>query len=354
MNQVCTTCERFSADGNLWCERATCPIDELHPIFSYGEQFGEFKIIRLVRLLPTTMLYEANHQGENVLLKIAHFGQEDYVKREAGLSAKLAGRDAGFLQLRPAYKVSTTTAHPYGKAVFDRRTYYYAVYNHIQGEFLEDMLIKNPMPWYRDAAWIVIQTARLIAILHEQGRVIQGVPLRPLLLIRFDHNQIPRPTVVDFGKMLEINSRIEPLIEIPKTYPPELREKASKATPATDVYSLAYLLSEMLAGRNQQDMTNSSSDSNRTLIDMFDRADLPQNTQVRTIMQQALARDPNQRQQSIAEFAVQIVSIFGKPPSYVRPGLLNRTKLKADWGTITFGSMFAFLLIIIMILAVSR
>lgn len=354
MNRVCTVCERYSADGNLWCERRNCPVDELRPIFEYGEQFGEFKIIRLVRLLPTAMLYEAEQQGEPVLIKIAHQGLDDFIKLEAALALKIDSQAAGFLHLRTAYKASTVATHPYGKAVFDRRAYYYTVYDHIQGEFLEDMLLKNPMPWYRDAAWIVIQVARSLSELHQHANIAHAAPLRSALLIKFDHNAIPRPTLVDFGWLMTIGSQERPRIVLASSLPPEFHIPNTKVSAAADVYSLARLLSEMLSGYKKSESGTNLNDRDASLVDVLGRADLPQSDQVGAILKQALAADPRQRHQSIPEFATQIISIFGKPPPYTRPTLFNALTKKADWGVVAFGGMLSFLLFIIFILAVNR
>jgi serine/threonine protein kinase len=353
MNRACTVCERFSADGNLWCERLGCPVDELQPVLDYGEQFGEFKIIRLVRLLGASMLYEAEQQGDPVLLKIAHQGKGEFLKQEAALALKLVDQETGLIHLRPAYKASTTQAHPYGKAVLDRKTHYYAVYEHLQGEFLEDYLLKNPMPWYRDAAWITIQAARILSELHQRGGVVHAAPLRSALLIRHDHQNLPRPTLVDCGWMLPINSEAPAGITPAAGLPPELTRAGGMVTPSADVYSLARLLSEMLSGRGKAE-AGSSPDRNVSLADALGRTDLPQSGQVGAILRQAFAAEPRQRQQSVPEFAGQLVGIFGKPPPYTNPGLLNALLRKADWGTLAFAGMMAFLLFIILILALNR
>jgi len=354
MNRACAICERFSADGNLWCERPGCPVDELQPVLDYGDQFGEFKIIRLVRLLGASMLYEAEQQGEMVLLKIAHQGNGEMLKQEAALALKLADRQAEFLRLRPAYRASTLTAHPYGKAVLDRKMHYYAVYEHLQGEFLEDYLLKNPMPWYRDAAWITIQTARTLHELHQRGDVIHAAPLRSALLIRNDHQNLPRPTLVDCGWMLPMNAAVQPGSVSTDDLPPELNRVGSKATPSADVYSLARLLSEMLSGQGKADSNRKGGSRDASLADALGRADLPQSSQVGAILRQAFATEPNQRQQSVPEFAAQLVTIFGKPPTYRRPGPLNALRRKADLGTLAFGGLMALLLFIILILALNR
>lgn len=346
MNRVCTVCQRFSVDGNLWCERLACPMDELHPLLDYGEQFGEFKIARLVRILTTASLYEAEQQGVLVLLKIGHQGKDAFIKQEAGLALKLAGGEAGFLKLRPAYKASTITTHPYGKAVYDRRTYYYLVYEHLQGEFLEDMLLKNPMPWYRDAAWIAVQAGRSLAELNQRAGVVHAAPLRSALLIRVDHLNIPRPTLVDYGWMLTINQPVGEVRGGAEIVPPELRSGQGSVSASADVYSLARLLTDMLAGRGD------SAAADTSLADALGRADLPQSAQVGAVLRRAFSREPSQRQQTISEFAGQIIGIFGKPPPYSRPSLLNKLRRKADWGTLAFGGLMALLLFIIIILVV--
>ncbi|MBK8932986.1 MAG: hypothetical protein IPM76_11850 [Chloroflexi bacterium] len=102
MKQICIHCGRKSTGGSLWCQESYCSIDNMVTVFDYGETVGDLNIVKLLAVLRTSSIYEAERQGQKVLLKIAHAGFQERLKREACLFDAASGEQA----------VSPDAAHP--------------------------------------------------------------------------------------------------------------------------------------------------------------------------------------------------------------------------------------------------
>src|SRR6266496_4377176 len=76
MKKVCLFCERTSPDNNLFCQETDCPAEMSPYILDYGEWLGDIEIIRPITVLRSSALYEARHNKQKVLLKVAHPGPE--------------------------------------------------------------------------------------------------------------------------------------------------------------------------------------------------------------------------------------------------------------------------------------
>ena len=175
MKHICTRCERYSEDGNLWCQEIDCPAEEMPIVFGYGQILGDVKILRLLTVLRTATIYEAERSGRPLLLKVAHQGCEDQLRREADVLCALqkpTTRSAHplFPLLLPAFAKSSIQYHPYGKAQVHDHTIYYEVFEFIDGQTLRNLLNETPQPWYEHAAWLVITVADAITFLHRRAQ----------------------------------------------------------------------------------------------------------------------------------------------------------------------------------------
>src|SRR5712664_3224449 len=161
MKRVCTHCERLSTDGNLWCQNPDCPSGTLTVVFDYGDSLGDIEITSLLRVLRMSAIYEAKRGNKPMLLKVAHNGCQEQLKLEAMTLARLTeSRQHPMLPvLLPAYQYAEGKQRPYGKTVFQDETKYYVTYEYTEGEFLRDMLIRNPQPWYQHASWLTVSLA---------------------------------------------------------------------------------------------------------------------------------------------------------------------------------------------------
>ena len=94
MKQVCLQCKRITSDNNLWCQEKTCPAEKSPDILTYGEQIGDMEIVKLLVTLRTSSLYEARRlvkgKEQHILLKIAHDGYHERLKRETEILMALS------------------------------------------------------------------------------------------------------------------------------------------------------------------------------------------------------------------------------------------------------------------------
>src|SRR5512136_3037907 len=91
MKRYCPKCSRISEDGNRWCPEIDCPAEEGPALLDYGDYLGDVKVVKLLRVLRSSALYEAERGKDKVLLKVAHTGDEyaERLKREAKILAAL-------------------------------------------------------------------------------------------------------------------------------------------------------------------------------------------------------------------------------------------------------------------------
>ena len=337
MKRVCTVCHRISPDGNLWCQEPDCPAGDLPTIFDYGEWLGDIEVLRLMRVLRSSAIYEAQRQKEKVLLKVAHNGHQDQLRREARTLVELAQVEQHPMlpRLLPAYQQADIGQRPYGKTVFQDETKYYEVFDHIEGEFLSDMLLKNPQPWYQHAAWLTITIADAIAFMHLKGRKLH-LNLNPdVIYVRTDKDGIPRPTLLDLGLLGELQPLDAAWVRrygVPAYTPPELLAGDGQVTYAADVYGLGLVLYEMLAGHPAFRFKQRREDEVRQMViqglpEPLERTDLSE--EIHGFAHQAVDRMPERRQQDVRLFAKTLRTMFGEVPAERRGPRWRRIALVA-------------------------
>jgi serine/threonine protein kinase len=351
MKRYCPKSETITPMFSVWGSAHVSEAGELSVIFDYGDCLGDIEVTRLVRVMKTSALYEARRRERNkpvpLLLKVAHNGCEEMIKREAILMAKLTelGGHPMLPVLQSPYLVGDANAkqRPYGKVAFGNETKYYIVYQHAEGEFLRDVLLKNPQPWYLHAAWLTISMADVVAFIHHkvQHLVLNLSP--DTIMIRYDRDGIPRPLLMD----LSLATRPETIdfdelerYSMAAYIAPELlidREKGQYGA-QTDVYGLGVLLYEMLKGRppyiyrlrRPEDVRQEV----RTLpIPPLDRTDL--SGDVNMIVTQAIDKSPTRRHKDVRTFAKELRSRFGEVPAE-RKGLRIPRQLIAAGVAIIF------------------
>lgn len=322
MKRVCTNCERVSTDGNLWCQNRDCPSGSLTVIFDYGENLGDLEIVRLLRIFRMSAIYEAKRRKETVLVKVAHNGCQEQIKREAMILAQLAEvqQHPMLPVLLPAYQFAEGKQRPYGKTVFQDETKYYIVFQHAKGDFLRDMLNRNPQPWYQHAAWVTISLADALAFLNVKAGKLHLNMNPDIVQVRTDRDGIPRPLLLDLGLVAEPNAADQHWINryaLPAYTPPELLDRATSASVQSDVYGLGLLLYEMLAGhpaykfklQKDADVREAVRTTNAAPLNRTDLSD-----DINAIVYQAIDKTPSRRFQDIRTFAKQLRVKFGEVP----------------------------------------
>jgi serine/threonine protein kinase len=352
MKRVCTHCERISTDGNLWCQNRDCPSGTLTVVFDYGEWLGDIEILRRLRVYRMSALYEARRGNQPLLLKVSHNGCQEQLKAEAMILAKLVESQQHPMLpvLLPAYQYAEGKQRPYGKTVFQDETKYYITFRYAKGEFLRDMLIKNPQPWYQHAAWLTISLADAIAFLHVKGGRLHLNVNPDHVLVRTDRDGIPRPLLLDLGMVAEPNAVNQAWIKdyaLPAYAPPELLEKATQATFAADVYGLGLLLYEMLAGhpaykfklQKDEDVRHAVRTTNPPPLNRSDLAE-----DITGIVYQAIDKTPSRRQPDIRTFAKQLRVKFGEVPP-------EKTRRKFDRRAAAVAAFVALAAVVYVVLA---
>lgn len=330
MKRYCTNCEMITPSFTSWCSCRESEPGNLSVIFDYGESLGDIEIVRLLRVLRTAAIYEARrknakNQYDMILLKVAHNECNEHLKREAVLLSKLAeDRLHPMLPvLLPPYRHTEAAQRPYGKTTFQGETKYYIVYAHAQGDFLRDILTKNPQPWYQHAAWITINLADVVAFIHAKARKLI-LNLNPdSVLIRFDRDDIPRPLLMDVtlsGDPEEVDFASIEKFAPPAYVAPELLKAAPGASfdGRTDVYGLGLILYEMLAGkpaytfqlRRDEDVRNTVRTDAPAPLSRSDLAG-----EVSMIVMSSIDKSVARRQEDVRKFAKALREKFGDVPA---------------------------------------
>ncbi len=333
VRRICTLCLRTSEDGNLWCQEYDCPAEDMPAVFGYGQFLGDVKVVRLMRVLRTGAFYEAERGGERVLLKTAHSGCENQLRREAEILRQLQMTKARnphgvFPTLLPAYRESTIAHHAYGKAIVEGETVYYEVFRYVEGEFLRDLLLRNPQPWYEHVAWLTISLADALAFLNVGLQRLHLMLSPEVILVRTDEEGIPRPVLLDLGMLITETQPEQlkwlhyyglPAYTAPElTYTtPETIERTLPATPASEVYGLGILLYEMLDGRpvhkyrlQRDSEVREAVRSHKPLP--LTRRDLPD--EIHTVIERAISKSPRERYPDVVSFARDLRRYFGEVP----------------------------------------
>lgn len=392
MKLACSRCGQMSQDGHLWCQLIDCPAGDVPTVFTYGDYIGDIKIIRLLRLFRTAAIYEAEWEGVNllhgsyrprrrrldgepdnrVMVKVAHSGSEEILKKEAMLLAKLAHKGIPGIPrwLPPMIPSGGSRFEPddedksapkkHGKAVFRGETKYYLVLDYIQGTFLRDLLYENPEPWYRDAAYITIGLSQTLSALHKSERIVHAnISPDVLLITRGEKTRIPRPTLLDLGvmysesekmtrqRMDEIRSHVHPAY-----MPPEMIENYIVLSLATDVYGLGILMYEMMAGAPAYEYTlrndgeiiqdvESHTGGPHPLV----RRDVARPERLDDMLMRATANDPGARFQTAGDLRDQLTTLFGEVPT--EPSNFAWSEVRSK---LTLGMLLAILLVIITVI----
>lgn len=361
MKRICLFCERTSPDSNVFCQETYCPAEMCPYIFDYGEWLGDIEVTRPIIVLRTAALYEARHNGQTVLLKIAHPGHEhtERLKREATFLREVAGAKdrEGLPRLLPPYANASIDKEPYGRAMYREHLLYYALFEHFQGDPLRDVLLKNPQLWIFHVGWIATTLARAIAFLQSKGRYHYGLTPESLLVRFPPDSAAPEVLLFDLGLASDregLSKVWYPGLVPPAYTAPELIATVPQPTYATDVYGVGLILYELLVGspaypyKLRSDAEVYAAVQTGRPVRMSRVEDV---AEVAALASAAVSADPARRQKSAAELAAALLKTLGEAPAKrqgrwpsPRTALVVTATLLAIAFIITLGATFATLI----------
>jgi eukaryotic-like serine/threonine-protein kinase len=230
-----------------------------------------------------------------VALKILHeqyTRDDDYVerfRREARAVAKLA--------------------HPNIVTVIDRGEQdgrQFIVFEYVEGPNLKDLTRDGPLE-VRQAIDLTLQVARALSFAHERGLVHRDVKPQNVLL-----NDDGQAKVTDFGiaRSLDVQgvTQTGTVLGTSDYIAPE-QARGQRVDPKTDIYSLGAVLYELLVGDVPFSGDNFVAVAMRHVNEpvpsvLEDRPDCP--ARLDLAIQRAMAKDPDDRFESMDEFAAEL------------------------------------------------
>ena len=370
IKRFCERCDKTTQDGHLWCSDRDCPAEQGYPVFDSGDYVADLKVIKIIAVWRTAVLYEAARNDEPVWLKVAHRDDEceSRLKRDAKWVQLMAPRPPSFMQKffaqprlihlawLPPYPNKTDKA--YGEVTVGDQTRVYSVFQAIPGSLLSHTLLENPNIWHTEAAGIITTVAAAMRLALDKELVHMG--LTPdMIYVDKDSEGHYRATLLDYGwcfrpkdaanyNLAQMFRLVEPSYAAPEVL---AQLGAQAVTPAADAYSLGMIFYEMLAGHTGYAATAVTRDdrlrqqviANRTAL-ALKRPELA-GAQVPAIIEQAIA--PQKRFASIVDFQTTLVKVYGIPPIEKRTKPIRYYVALAIIGALLFSSVVAGLLLLL-------
>jgi serine/threonine-protein kinase len=337
----------------LWCQEKYCPAEESPEILDHGDWIGDMEVVNMLTVTRTFALYEARRGEYRILLKIAHPGMQENLKREARLLVELSKKrqHPALPKLLPAYSGAKLQDLPYGKTVFSGKTRYYEVFDYQNGETLRAMLLKNPTPFFQVVGWILLGLCDVVAYIHQSGRL--HFCLSPeVVFVRFDKQGVPRPLLIDLGiaDTAQNLSQIWDKHNVTAAYTaPEIVEMKGKVGPATDVYGLGMILYEMLAGHPAYEYQLARDED--VYIDILRKNPPPTGRvdlkNIPEIAERAITKDYAARYKDVFSFAKDIQANLPRVPIEKKPLQVNWRVMAVITGTALAVSLLLALAVLI-------
>lgn len=315
-----------------------CPAEKGYSLLEYGDMVGDLKITRFVRVWRTAAMYEAERDGQPVLVKLAHPGDQhaERLRREATVLQSLSPQRSAvraFInsfrpQARPLYPIPISpyphrSRRTYGEITMRGEPRTYAVFEHAHGKILSDLLLETPQVWHTHAAWLIITMAIALRPLVRSNKC--HLYLTPdVILVDTDDEGIYRPMLLDLGFILDVGesagsydwlTMLEPAYSAPELLTDSPNGSHSLQA---DVYSLGMIFYEMLAGhpgfesKLYRDGKTRANVLNIRKPLSVGRPELEQSG-VAAILEAAVS--PTGRYGNVTEFANAVSKIYSSPPT---------------------------------------
>ena len=193
----------------------------------------------------------------------------------------------------------------------DKNRATYIVFEGVDGATLRDAIIREGALPFERAADIARQIAAALAAAHAGGTIHRGLTSENILLTHTaDRAELVK--ILDFGAITEDNNDSANAGSSTKKLEylsPEQNSSVAEADERSDIYSLGVIFYEMLTGEvpfkadNATDLLLKQAQNPPPPLSSF-RADLP--AAVEPIIIRALAKNPDLRYQTAAEFAAEL------------------------------------------------
>jgi serine/threonine protein kinase len=278
------------------------------------------------------VVYRARHieTDASVALKVLH--PSKVLRREIIGDLDFPRRfwDELVARFRREAKAAAKLHHPGLVSVFDfgaEGSGFYQAMEFLSGETLKDLMEREaPMPVAR-AVGLAHEAADALDAAHRLGVVHRDLKPANLFLCKFDWGE--KLKVLDFGIAKIVREAESEATRLTETgvflgtyrYASPEQCMGETVTPASDVYSLAVTLFEMLAGRSPFDGPSSvlairHATTPAPRVEEF-RSDVPEG--LGDVVDRALAKQPSRRPASGGELAAALAPYLGRSGAVSRP-----------------------------------
>ena len=284
-----------------------------------------------------------------VALKMAYGSHNDFLKYEVDHMARLS--HPNILRVLPIPSVGTNHGRPIfiAKAEPDNpRSPFYIAVEYMRGGSIEQLLKVRGRLTPTEAVEIAGQIANALVTIHGQQIVHLDIKDSNILLrepLSRWGARVPQVIVSDFGIAWSIDRKQLATVYGSQFYTAPERAAGAAPHPQNDVFSLGVLLYEMLVGRTPFTSvvvpgTQITESSRPQALNPAVSPDLER------VMLRALATDPSQRYQSVAQFMAELDQVPGlASPGRVRLPLLQGTR---EYLIAGLSGMAALLLVVIL------
>ena len=264
---------------------------------------GRYELEKLVGSGGMSNVFRAHDRllERTVALKILHeqyTRDEDYVER-----------------FRREARAVAQLAHPNIVTVIDRGEQdgrQFIVFEYVDGQNLKDLSARGPLEAH-EAIRLTLQVARALSFAHGRGLVHRDVKPQNVLL-----NDDGQAKVTDFGiaRSLDVHgvTQTGTVLGTSDYIAPE-QARGLKVDPKTDIYSLGAVLYELLTGEVPYSGDNFVAVAMRHVNEpppsvLDHRPDCP--LRLDLAIQRAMAKDPQDRFQSMDDFVVELEGCLGE------------------------------------------
>ena len=289
--------------------------EQIHPI-----QFGKYQILEELGRGGFGIVYKAKDTVLNrlVAIKVLH--------------PNLVNDPSFLVRFKQEAQIAAQLDHPNLVPVYDfgqEEGRYYIAMGYMPGGSLKELLAKEGKLSQEKAMRILEQVAE--GLEHAHGRGIVHRDLKPGNIL-FDSSGNARISDMGFAKLLKSDSSASMsvsggLIGTPAYMAPEIW-KGQTAIPATDLYSLACILVEMLSGKTLFDGDTTPEVMLKHFQPLNLPSEIPQNLQ--TVLSGALAQELSNRIPNLSAFMSQLIQAVNVENQKEEPYLPSDYHSKPD------------------------